>query len=371
MAFDGTEAASLGAMPPTTNNQPLRRNHPFLKIGYVTLSDAAPLLAARALGTFERHGLSVELSREVGWATIRDKVVYRELHAAHALAGMLFATRLGAGCPPSGVSTALVLNNHGNAITVSKRIPIDVIRDPAKFQAEARERRGEDRLTFGVVSPWSSHNLQLRRWLIDSGIDPKVDIRIAVVPPGQMCRNLAAGTIDGFCAGEPWNSYAVQEGTGVVVSCSSEDDKGHIEKVLMVRDDFASTRQDTHHNLIQAVLEACKWCDQKQNRTALVGILAETAALNLPAEVIAPGILGPFDLGDGNTLRSDDFVVFHRGGINTPSPFRAESILRDLTDADLIPDTTDIPQNLTAQLFREDTFLNATGNADSHEIQRS
>jgi ABC-type nitrate/sulfonate/bicarbonate transport system substrate-binding protein len=356
-------------MPSKNTSTPARRNHPQLKIGYVALTDAAPLLAARELGYFERHGLNVELTREVGWATIRDKVLFRELHAAHALAGMLFATRLGAGCPPSAVSTALVLNNHGNAITISTRIPIDVVRNPAKFQAEARERRGEDKLTFGVVSPWSSHNIQLRRWLINSGINPKTDVRIAVVPPGQVCRNLAAGTIDGFCAGEPWNSYAVQEGTGVVVSCSAQDDEGHIEKVLMVRDDFAHSHEDAHLALIKAVEEACEWCDRPENRVALTEILADTAALNLPAEVIKPGIVGPFDRGDGNTFKCDDFFVFHRGNINTPSPYRAEAILRDLIEAELIPDSTGIPPGLTAQLFREDTFFKATGKSNSHELQ--
>lgn len=348
----------------------IQRKLPPLKVGYVVLSDAAPLLVARELGIFERNGLDVELTRQVGWATIRDKIIYRELDAAHALSAMLFATRLGLGCPPTRVLTGLILNIHGNAITVSTRIPAETFADPSRFQSEVRRRRGEDRLTFGVVSPWSSHNLQLRRWLRDSGLDPDRDVRTAIVPPGQMCRNLAAGTIDGFCSGEPWNSLAVHEGTGRVVSCSAIDDQGHIEKVLMVREDFNATRPEEHALLIRSLQEACKWCDEAANREPLAEILSSPGALNLPIDVIRAGITGPFNLGDGRHMEIDNFVVFHRGAINTPIPFRGEPILQEMADAHLVPAEDAANSNLTAELFREDLFLSATGKSNSHEIQR-
>ena len=183
-----------------------------LRLGFLALTDAAPLVVAQELGLFADHGLRVQLGREVGWATIRDKVAFGELDAAPAPAPMLWATQLGLGGAPMAVCTGLVLNLHGNAITLSERLWTAGVRDAATLRAEALSRRGEKKLTFGIVFPFSHHHLLLRQWLQAARLDPERDVRIAVVPPAQMFRNLAAGTLDGYCVGEPWNTLAVQEG---------------------------------------------------------------------------------------------------------------------------------------------------------------
>ena len=215
---------------------------PALRIGFIALTDAAPLIVAQERGFFARRGLKVDLRREVGWATIRDKVIFGELDAAHALAPLLWAAQLGLGCGPSDVCTGIVFNLHGNAITLSTRLQALGVRDQVTLREEAMRRRGENKLTFGIVFPQSMHHVLLRQWLREARLNPESDVRIAVVPPAQMFRNLAAGTLDGYCVGEPWNILAVQEGAGWCPAWSATLAPGHVEKVLMVRRQFALRR---------------------------------------------------------------------------------------------------------------------------------
>lgn len=210
-----------------------------LRLGFLALTDAAPFAVAEHLGFFSKHGLRVELRREIGWATIREKIIYGELDAAQAPAPMLWSTQLGLGCPPCDVLTALVLNVHGNALTLSRALWGAGVRDAASLRAHAKDRRARQPLTLGIVFQFSSHHLLLRDWLLAANINPERDVRIVVVPPAQMFRNLAAGTIDGYCAGEPWNTLAVHEGAGWRPAWSAAQSPGHLEKVLMVTPRFA------------------------------------------------------------------------------------------------------------------------------------
>ena len=336
-----------------------------LSLGFLALTDAAPLIAAQELGLFARHGLRVQLSREVGWATIRDKVIYGELDAAHALAPMLWSAQLGLGCAPADVCTGLVLNLHGNALTLSNRLRTLGVHDAATLREEALRRRGENKLTFGVVFPFSMHHPLLHRWLQAARLDPERDVRIAIVPPAQMFRNLAAGTLDGYCAGEPWNSLAVQEGEGWCPTWSAALDPGHVEKVLMVRAAFAARRPAEHLALIAALAEAAAWCDEPANRAPLAQLLAAPAYLNVPARVIAPALLGRFACGQGRTESAPDFVVFSRGGAGVPTPARAAALQAELVAAGLVPRSLLYP-SLPRRLFREDYYRDATVNLDPH-----
>ena len=354
----------MNIRPPT----PAARPRP-LRVGYLPLTDAAPLLMARARNLFARHGLRVELSCEVGWATIRDKILYRELDAAHAPAGMLFATQLGLECPSADVLTALILNLHGDALTLSSALWDAGVRDAATLREEVRRRRGERRLTFGTVFTCSSHHVLLRGWLRAAGVNPDGEVRIVIVPPAQMFRNLAAGTIDGYCVGEPWNSLAVRQGAGRVAAWSAAQAPGHIEKVLMVRADFAEKRPDEHRALVAALAEAGAWCDEPQNRAILVDLLARPENLNLPADILAPALVGPFDCGDGRTVPADDFLVFHRDEANAPTQARGAALLRQLIAAGLVPPSAAAEPGLPGRLFREDLYRHAITQSIPHEIQ--
>src|SRR5579859_135901 len=240
---------------------PGKKTKPLL-LGFVPLTDCAPFVMARELGLFAKHGLHVVLKRELGWATIRDKIIYGELDAAHAVAGIGFAATFGLGSIPCPCVTGLVLNLHGNAITLSRELWESGVRDAKTMREAIVKSRGRKVFTLGAVFPFSSHNFLLRQWLAGGGIDPDRDVRIVVVPPPQMVANLEAGHLDGYCVGEPWNSVAVQSHAGWIAATSSELDSQHPEKVLMVRDDFAAKRSEEHVALVAALIEACEFCDQ-------------------------------------------------------------------------------------------------------------
>jgi ABC-type nitrate/sulfonate/bicarbonate transport system substrate-binding protein len=346
-------------MPTFTTSRAASDSARALRVGFIALTDAAPLAVAEELGLFSRHGLRVELSREIGWATIRDKIIYGELDAVHALAPLLWSAQLGLGCAPCDVVTALVLNLHGNALTLSNRLWQDGARDAASLRQHARERRRGQPLTFGVVFPLSSHHLLLRDWLRAGGMEPERDVRIVTVPPAQMFRNLSAGTIDGFCAGEPWNSLAVRENAGWCPTWSAAQTHAHPEKVLMVKQRFAESRRAEHSALVAALAEACAWCDEPQNRERVAEILSQPRYLNLPVRVIAPSLLGRFDCGHDRIESVPRFHVFHGDDANVPSPTKAVALQRALGAAGLLSPAAAADPDLPRRLFRDDLHRDA------------
>ncbi len=335
-----------------------RRSPRSLRVGFVALNDAAPLVAAQELDLFNRHGVSVALQREVGWATVRDKVIYGELEAAQAPAPMLWAAQLGLGGPACPVLTALVLSLHGNALTLSTRLLRDGVEDAASFRAEALRRCGEDRLTLAVVFPYSSHHLLLRQWLVRAGLNPGRDVRIVVVPPAQMFRNLAAGTLDGYWAGEPWGTVAIHHGEGWCPAWSAQLAPAHLEKILLVRADFARERADEHLALVAALHAACGWCDEPANRAQLAQWLARPRYLDLPIDLLRPALTGQFQTGAGAVRTIPDFHIFARGGANTPHVAAAAALQAELITAGLVDREAASP-DLPAKLFRPDLLHDA------------
>ena len=324
-----------------------------LRVGFLALTDAAPFAVAAQQDLFARHGLRVELRREIGWATIREKIIYGELDAAHAPAPMLWSTQLGLGCPPTPVLTALVLSLHGNALTLSRALWDTGVRDAASLRTHVQDRPARQPLTFGIVFPHSSHHLLLRDWLLAAGINPERDVRIVVVPPAQMFRNLAAGSLDGYCAGEPWNTLAVREGAGWCPAWSAAQSPGHVEKVLLVTQRFAENNAAAHAALVAALAAACAWCDEPHNREPLATLLSDARYLNVSARIIAPALLGRFDCGHGRLESTPDFHIFARGGANIPNAARAAALQAELVAAGLLSASTPSP-DLPRRLFRED-----------------
>lgn len=324
-----------------------------IRIGYLPLTDAAPLIAAKRRGLFAKHGVEVELSREVGWATIREKIRLGELEAAQAPAPMLWAMELGLGCPPCPVLTSFVLSLNGNALTLARALGPDAY-SPKGLKEIVRGRRTGRPLTIGVVFPYSSHNLLVREWLLRSGLDADRDARIAIIPPAQMYRNLVAGTIDGYSAGEPWNSIAVRSGVGWCPIWSAALLTPQVEKVLLVTRKFAESRHAEHVALVSALSESAPWCDEPANRELLAGYLSEPGHLDLSAELIAPTLLGRFDTGNGTVESVADFHIFHRGGANVPTPTRAEVLQKALQTAGLVPNP--LNPDIARHLFRKDLY---------------
>lgn len=285
-----------------------------LRLGFIPLTDCAPLIAAETQGFFEEEGLAVELVREASWATVRDKVAVGALDGAHMLAPMALAAA--AEDPESAVLAPLALNRNGSAITVSMDLfealggaPIDLTGPPPSAARLSdliakRRARGEGPLTFAVVFPYSMHNYLLRYWLAQGGIDPDHDVRLVVIPPPRMVERMRAGEIDGFCVGAPWNAVAEIEGIGRILAASSQLWPGGPDKVLGVRGTLAAQRPDDLRALLRAVIRGAAWADAPENRDALVAELAEADRIGATSTAIARAL--------------EYEVVFHRDAAGLP-----------------------------------------------------
>lgn len=331
-----------------------------MRLGFVPLNDCAPLAVAQEHGLFARFGVAVRLSRELGWASVRDKLIHGELDAAHAPCGLPLALALGRNCVPTDTVAALVLNLNGNAITLSEELWRDGVRDAVTLRGFLAANRGRRTLTFGTVSPYSTHTLLLRRWLTQAGADFARDIRFVIVPPPQMVANLAAGNLDGFCAGEPWNSVAVAAGCGWIPATSADLAPLHPEKVLIATADFVARRGPEHLGLLAALIEACARCDDPAQRAGLAPLLADRRYVGQPADIVARGFPGEFtgEFAHGHGLHStpSDFVIFHREDANAPTAEKAAWITRHLLDGAARDAFT--PDQL-ANIFRADLFARA------------
>jgi len=334
------------------------RHERKLRIGFVPLVDCAPFVVAYELKIFAKYGLDVKLHRELGWAAVRDKIIYGKLDASHAVAGMVLAATSGWGSVAAPCVTGMILNTNGNGITLSNALFSQGVRDAKSFKEFLLMANPRKVPTLGTVSPVSSHNFLLRQWLRSGGINPDKEVRIVIVPPPQVCQNLKAGNLDGFCVGEPWNSLAVQNHLGWTVATSTELSRGHPEKILMVREEFAEKRAEEHLALMAALLEACKWCDQPENLSEVVSMLCRPEYLNLPAKVLLPSLGGRYDYGHGRREQIEDFISFHRYNANEPTPGKVDWIAEHLADNGFLkisPPSTELCQ----RVFRHDLYQQA------------
>ncbi|BAZ38995.1 nitrate transport ATP-binding subunits C and D [Calothrix sp. NIES-4101] len=275
-----------------------------LDLGFIPLTDAAPLIVAKEKGFFAEFGLEeVTLSREVSWKEIAKGVGSGRLDAAQMVAGMPLALTLGAGeKTPVPVVCAMILSRNGNAITLSKKLQQQGVHSLADLKAALQADENHNHV-LGVVHPASMQNLLMRYWLAAGGINPDEDVNLTVVPPPQMVAALKSGAIDGYCVGGPWNTRAVNDEIGFVAATALEIWSGHPEKVLGVREDWAEKYPQTHIALVKALLSACEYCDDLRNREEIVEILSRPEYLGTNPESIRPGFIDAYDKGDGQAAQ--------------------------------------------------------------------
>jgi nitrate/nitrite transport system substrate-binding protein len=238
-----------------------------LNIGIIPLTDCAPLVIAKEKGFFEKYGLNVNISKEASWATVRDGLVQGRLDASHALCGMPMLTELGPDKAP--MRSLMMLDLNGNGMTLSKKAWDAGIRPSIdyssfdEFGTAYREyiKGFSEPPTFAMVFPSSMHNYNTRYWLSAMGIDPENDVKLIVIPPPQMVENMKAGTMDGYCVGEPWNQRAVFDGVGFTATVDRDVWNGHPEKVLGTMQSWIDENPNTAKALVAAVIEACQYCD--------------------------------------------------------------------------------------------------------------
>jgi nitrate/nitrite transport system substrate-binding protein len=317
-----------------------------LKLGFIKLTDMAPLAIAYEKGYFEDEGLYVTLEPQANWKVILDRIITGELDAAHMLAGQPLGATIGFGTK-ADVVTAFSLDLNGNATTVSNEVwalmkgsvPVDaqgkVMRPikaetlkPAldKFRAEGKPFR------MAMVFPVSTHNYELRYWLAAGGINPgfysptdvsgqiRGDVLISVTPPPQMPATLEAGTINGYSVGEPWNQQAIAKGVGVPVVTDYEIWKNNPEKVLGVTKAWAQKNPNTHLALVKALIRAGMWLDANNgaNRKEAAQILSRSEYVGADYRVIANSMTGTFEYTKGDKRPVPDFNVFFRYYANYP-----------------------------------------------------
>jgi nitrate/nitrite transport system substrate-binding protein len=332
----------------------LEKTH--LRLGIVPLCDCAPIVVAKERGFFAEQGLDVEIAREPSWANIRDKVVVGALDGAQMLATMPLATTLGLGNMRQPIITALGLNIGGNAITVSNDLfermqaadPAAMAETPISARAlktviEHDRAAGAPAMSFAMVYPFSPHNYELRAWMAASGIDPDRDVRLAVIPPPQMVANLSAGNIVGYCVGEPWNGMAASLGIGHRLVTSQQLWGGRVEKVLGVSEGWADAHPETHKALIRALLLACRWADQPENRSDVARLIAQPAYVNAPVEVIRA------------ILEKAGAMIFSAHAANFPWRSQALWFLVQMRRWSQLPATLDI-RRIADRVFRADLY---------------
>lgn len=249
-----------------------------MRLGFVPLFDAAPLVVADALGLFEAVGLRVALSPEGSWAAIRDKLAFSTLDGAQMLAPMPLALAAGLGGVQAQLQVACGLSRNGNGITLSHAL--------ADGDLAAMLKARPVPATLAVVFPFSSHNYLLRRWLLAQGVDPERDVRLVAVPPPRMAARLAAGEIDGFCAGAPWGAVAESMGAGRVVAGTAEIWPNHLEKLLAFSEDYLRTHREQAVAATAAVIAAARWLDAPENRVEAISIMAGRALWQLSPATI-------------------------------------------------------------------------------------
>ncbi len=335
------------------------RSTAAIRLGYIRLLDAAPLIVAESLGLFRDAGLNVELKREVGWATIRDKLAFGDLDVTQALSPMPFVMQLGIGVAPSKVIAGMVLSCNGNAITLSKQLREEGVDDGDSLRRYIKSGYRPRKLVLGVVSLYSSHHFMLCRWLEAHSINPNEDVIITVLPPEQVLRNLRSGNIDGFCVGEPWNSLAVEEDFGWCPATSEQIASGYPEKVLATTERFYEERPEEYLRMIEVLTHACQLCDAEDQRAVILNILSKSNYLNCTPQILAHAFSSSFPMGAGRVAEGP-FLRFRGDAVNRPDRERAKHVLNDLTRYVSHQKLTNISRTLSSRVYREDIYDQAT-----------
>jgi nitrate/nitrite transport system substrate-binding protein len=324
-----------------------------LKFGFIKLTDMAPLAIAYEKGYFEDEGLYVTLEAQANWKVLLDRVIDGQLDGAHMLAGQPLGATIGFGTK-AHVITAFSMDLNGNGITVSNDIwkqmkknvphengkPVHPISASALKPIVTEYKRQGKPFKMGMVFPVSTHNYELRYWLAAGGIHPgyyaphkgdtsgtiKADALLSVTPPPQMPATMEAGTIYGYCVGEPWNQQAVFKGIGVPVITDYEIWKDNPEKVFGVSKAWADKHPNTHIAVVKAMIRAAKWLDEgnNKNRPEAVKILSQPNYVGADYKVIANSMTGTFEYEKGDKRAVPDFNVFFR--YNATYPYYSDAV---------------------------------------------
>jgi nitrate/nitrite transport system substrate-binding protein len=387
-----TGAAGLaadGLAPRRARAETLKIEKDELKFGFIKLTDMVPLAIAKEKGFFEDEGLFVSLEPQANWKVLLDRVITGELDGAHMLAGQPIAATIGFGTK-AHVITPFSMDLNGNGITVSNEIwaemkknipsgadgkPVHPIKASALKPVIDRMKAEGKSFKMGMVFPVSTHNYELRYWLASGSIHPgfysksdvsgqiKAEALLSVTPPPQMPSTLQAGTINGYCVGEPWNQQAVFKGIGVPVITDYEVWKNNPEKVFGLTADFADKHPNTVLALTKALIRAGMWldADADAHRAEAVKIISRSEYVGADYEVIANSMTGTFEYEKGDKRAVPDFNVFFRYYATYPYYSDAVWYLTQMRRWGQIPEfqPDDWYADTARKVYRPDLYLKA------------
>jgi nitrate/nitrite transport system substrate-binding protein len=269
-----------------------------LKVGFIPITCATPIIMAKPMGFYEKHGLNVDVIKTAGWAVVRDKTINKEYDAAHMLSPMPIAITMGAGSRPIPYTMPAVENINGQAITLAVKHKDK--RDPKSWKG----------FKFAVPFDYSMHNYLLRYYVAEHGIDPDQDIQIRAVPPPEMVANLRADNIDGFLAPDPVNQRAVYDGVGFIHILSKDIWDRHPCCAFAASKEFVTGTPNTYAALLKAIIDATAFATKPENRKQIAAAIAPANYLNQPVTVVEQVLTGTFADGLGNIKKVPDRIDF-------------------------------------------------------------
>ncbi|WP_115668578.1 CmpA/NrtA family ABC transporter substrate-binding protein [Ciceribacter selenitireducens] len=280
-----------------------------LKLGFIALTDAAPLIIAKEKGLFDKYGLTgVEVLKQASWGATRDNLVLggeaNGIDGAHILTPMPYLISTGKVTQnnvPVPMSIVARLNLDSQGISVAKEYAETGVQlDASKLKdAFATKKAAGNEIKVAMTFPGGTHDLWIRYWLAAGGIDPDKDVSTIVVPPPQMVANMKVGNMDAFCVGEPWNEQLVNQGIGFTACTTGELWKGHPEKALGLRSDWIEKNPNAAKALMMAVIEAQIWADSMDNKEEMASILGKRQWFNVPPKDVAGRLKGNINYGNG------------------------------------------------------------------------
>ncbi len=288
-------------------------------LGFIALTDAAPLIVAKEKGFFARHGMpDVEVVKQASWGTTRDNLVLGSqgngIDGAHILTPMPYLISTGKVTQnnvPTPMYVLARLNLDSQCISVSAEYAdLKVGLEARGFKAALQKKKASGRTVRAAMTfPGGTHDCWIRYWLAAAGIDPDKDVETIVVPPPQMVANMKVGTMDCFCVGEPWNEQLKNQKIGYTALNTGELWAKHPEKSLGMRADWVDKHPNAARGLLMAVLEAQMWCDQPGNRKEVAQILAKRQWIGAPYADIVDRLEGKLDYGTGRVVANSPHLM--------------------------------------------------------------
>ena len=303
-----------------------------VKLGYIALTDAAPLIVAKEKGLFEKHGLpEVEVAKQASWGATRDNLVLggaaNGIDGAHILSPLPYLMHTGRvtqNNKPVPMAILARLNLDSQGISVAKEYADTGVQlDGSKLKAAFEKKKAEGKeIKAAMTFPGGTHDLWIRYWLAAGGIDPNTDVSTIVVPPPQMVANMKVGNMDVFCVGEPWNEQLVNQNIGFTAATTGELWKGHPEKALGLRAHWVEKNPNAAKALLMAVMEAQQWCESMDNKAEMAEILGRRQWFNVPPKDVLGRLRGDINYGNGRNVKGADlFMKFWRD--HASYPFRS------------------------------------------------